>query len=345
GHAIGLVPGLIEQLETGRAPAAAVQAWIAQANAFADNQPGAADTPAALLAARPAVPEPEPEPAPEPQPEPAPPRSEMDPVLRDIFTREASGHLDSLREFIAGCALRTAPYAVTEAAHRASHTLAGSANMADVDPAVAVARPLNEYLRHLHDDRVGLPEAGLGLVRRAVEAIHTVVEALREGRDPGHGDEALAAEIRALHEDYQVRAEAGATEEVAAEEQFDPDILALFCEEAGEILEEAQGAMAAWRAQPGAGEPLLALQRHLHTIKGSARLAGVRSIGDLSHDLENLFEGLAEGRRVAAPGLVDVVQECLDAIHAMRDVAAEGRMPDVPAGLQQKLAAALAGEF
>jgi len=387
---VGLLPGLIEQLESGRAPVADLQSWIVQANAFAESRPNAAETFAALLDGRPLerapaaefepepeaepeltaapepeaelepeapmAPEPEPEAEPEPEPEaepepelepelePEPARSEMDPVLRDIFTREASGHLDSLRAFIEGCALRTAPYAVTEDAHRATHTLAGSANMAAVVPAVAVARPLNEYLRRLYDDHVGLPEAGLALVRRAVDVVAAVVEALREGLDPGPGDERLAAAIRALHEDHQLRAEAGATDTLPGEERFDPDILALFCEEAAEILEEAQGAMAGWRARPGAAEPLRALQRHLHTIKGSARLAGVRTIGDFSHDLENLFEALADGSRATEPGLIDVVQHCLDAIHTMRDVAAEGHMPAVPPGLHERLAAALAGE-
>jgi chemosensory pili system protein ChpA (sensor histidine kinase/response regulator) len=333
--AVEVVAELIEQLETGRAPRADVEAWIVQANAFADGETGFVPGPLA-------APGPAPEPAPEPEPEPR--RSEMDPVLRDIFTREASGHLDALREFIDGCALRTAPYAVTESAHRASHTLAGSANMADVVPAVTVARPLNEYLRRLYDDHVGLPDAGLALVRRAADTIQAVVETLREGLDPGPGDETLAAEIRALHEEYQLRAEAGATTTVPGDEHFDPEILALFCEEASEILEEAQGAMAEWRARPGAEEPLRALQRYLHTIKGSARLAGVQSIGDFSHELENLFEALADGRRVTEPGLVEVVQHCLDAIHQMRDTAAAGHMPEVPAGLEARLAAALAGE-
>jgi chemosensory pili system protein ChpA (sensor histidine kinase/response regulator) len=345
GQAVVLLPALIEQLETGRVPQADVPAWIEQASAFADGRPDAVETSAALLAGSQVAGETEPASAPLPEPaqEPGPAPSEMDPVLREIFTREASGHLDSLRTFINGCAVRTAPYAVTEDAHRASHTLAGSANMADVTPAVAIARPLNEYLRHLYDDHVGVPDAGIAMLQRAVEAIEAVVESLREGLDPGPADESLATEIRTLHEDYQLRAEAGATTTLPEEAQFDAEILGLFCEEAAEILEEAQGAMAAWRAQPGSGEPLRALQRHLHTIKGGARLAGVRSIGDLSHDLETLFESLAEDGRASQPGLFDLVQHCLDAIHGMRDAAAGGHMPEMPPGLHERLVSALAG--
>jgi chemosensory pili system protein ChpA (sensor histidine kinase/response regulator) len=392
-RAVAVVPQLIEQLETGRAPGLNVEEMIAEATAFAETTPPRAAASAGFDASAPVTADPEEPPAepvfeprstfePEPPPEPGaeetvpgpwvPPAAEpgdaasepeagpepadepavepvsappeMDPVLRDIFTREASGHLEDLRDFIAKCVLRTAPYAVTEAAHRASHTLAGSANMADVAPAVAIARPLNEYLRRLYDDRVGLSGAGLALVKRAVAVIADVVDAVREDRDPGPARHDLAAEIRALHEEYQIRAEAGATTLLPEEEAFDPEILELFVDEAGEILEEAQGDMAAWRARPNFEQPVRALQRHLHTIKGSARLAGVRSIGDFSHDLESLFEALAEGELTSEPGLIDLVQHCLDALHAMRDVAAGGHMPEVPRGLHERLAGALAGE-
>ena len=325
--AIGVVPQLIEQIETGRAPDDDIEAWILRANAWAETTPAAGTV----------------EPA-------APEVHEMDPVLREIFTREATGHLEVLCDYVASCALRTAPYAVTEAVHRASHTLAGSANMADVVAAVVIARPLNEYLRRLHDDRAGLSGAGLELVKRAVDTIANVVAGLEQGEAPGAPDAVLADEIRALDDDYQLRADAGAVERVPADEGAeaelagsDPEILAIFCEEAGEILEEAEGAMAAWRASPTAPEPLHALQRHLHTIKGSARLAGVRTIGDFSHDLEHLFEGLADGRRRAEPGLIDVVQECLDSLHDMRDVVAGGRMPVLPEELMARLADAVAG--
>jgi chemosensory pili system protein ChpA (sensor histidine kinase/response regulator) len=339
GHAVGLVPGLIEQLETGRPTREDVEAWIGLANAFAEDSPDAPERCAALLA------EPVAEAPAEPPPPPEPARSEMDPVLRDIFTREAAGHLETLREYIENCRLRTAPYVVTEAAHRASHTLAGSANMADVAPAVAIARPLNEFLRRLHDDRAGLNEAGLALVQRAVAAVSSMVDTLNQGLQPGEVDASLGSEIRALHEDYQLRADAGAIEIVAPDESPDPEILALFCEEAAEILEDAQGAMAEWRVAPAAEGPLRALQRHLHTFKGGARLAGVRSIGDFGHQLEHLFEALAEGRRRVEPGLIELVQECLDALHAMRDTAAEGHLPETPARLMARLEAALAGEL
>jgi chemosensory pili system protein ChpA (sensor histidine kinase/response regulator) len=333
-RAVAEVGGLIEQLESGRRAKIDPGAFMEQARAFAEGRPGAAEQLEATLAAQPAEPE-------EAVAEEA--TAEMDPVLRDIFTREATGHLEVLRHYTEGCRLRTPPYTVTEAAHRASHTLAGSANMAGVAPAVAVARPLNEYLRRLHDDRAGLPEDGLKLVEAATEAVSDVVAALRDGRAPPPAAEDIAEAIRALHEEYQIRAEAGA-EEAEAEPELDHEIAALFCEEAGEILEEAQGALAHWRDAPADANPLRALQRHLHTLKGGARLAGISVMGDFSHQLESLFERLAQGRQAVAGGTRELAQECVDALATMLDTVNSGHLPAARGDLAARLDAALAGE-
>jgi chemosensory pili system protein ChpA (sensor histidine kinase/response regulator) len=68
-RAVTLLPALIEQLESGRAPETDVQPWIVQASAFAESRPNAAETFAALLEGRPVEPEPAVEPEPEPEPE------------------------------------------------------------------------------------------------------------------------------------------------------------------------------------------------------------------------------------------------------------------------------------
>ncbi|MEJ2521950.1 MAG: Hpt domain-containing protein, partial [Gammaproteobacteria bacterium] len=337
-RATGAVDSLIEQLETGRQPDIDPVAFIAQANAFAEGRPDAE----ALLETTLGEAEAEAEAASAAEPE-VPEVPEMDPVLRDIFTREASSHLEMLRQFAEGCRLRSPPFTVTEDAHRASHTLAGSANMAGVASAVAVARPLNEYLRRLYDDRAGLPEEGLRLLEEAIGAVDAVVQGLQEGRGPGEPDREVADAIRALHDEYQLRAEAGDGEAEPTEE-LDAEIAALFCEEAAEILEESQGAMARWRAGADTGDALRSLQRHLHTLKGGARLAGISVMGDFSHQMESLFEALAEGRQQAAAGTADLAQDCLDALAAMLDTVSSGQMPAARPDLAGRLDAALAGE-
>lgn len=74
-----------------------------------------------------------------------------------------------------------------------------------------------------------------------------------------------------------------------ADEVHDPDVLPFFLEEADDLLEDIENAMQAWRNEPEDVSQAELLNRVLHTLKGSARLAGLSLLGDLSHDLEALI--------------------------------------------------------
>jgi chemosensory pili system protein ChpA (sensor histidine kinase/response regulator) len=146
--AVSAVPELVEQLETGRAPAADIAKIINTANNLAGVRPGAAPAAAAPAAAAPAARRPaEPpvlkEPAVAAAVSAAPPpvmeaptlvplpekknteaeaitpaaaseESPMDPALHEIYAKETAGHLATIHKFIAACQQATAPYAVTE---------------------------------------------------------------------------------------------------------------------------------------------------------------------------------------------------------------------------------------
>ncbi len=82
-----------------------------------------------------------------------------------------------------------APYPVTEALHRAAHTLSGIAKTAGVRQGIKVAEPMEHYIRKLHDNGHGLPEEGLLLLRDTVHSLENVVEHVEEdtGYFPDHG--------------------------------------------------------------------------------------------------------------------------------------------------------------
>src|SRR5690606_19848026 len=67
------------------------------------------------------------------------------------------------------------------------------------------------------------------------------------------------------------------------------------------------------------------LQRLLHTLKGGARMAGITTMGNLSHALETLLAGMAERRVVPTAETLDLLQQCLDTLHTMRDCVEGGR--------------------
>ncbi len=74
------------------------------------------------------------------------------------------------------------------------------------------------------------------------------------------------------------------------EEDVDPEILAIFAEEAEEILEKIEKAVEAWRDHPDDNSHLENITRELHTFKGGARVAGFMYMGDRSHDFETFLE-------------------------------------------------------
>ncbi len=69
--------------------------------------------------------------------------------------------------------------------------------------------------------------------------------------------------------------------------QVDQELLTMFIEEAQEILPEIGTELRAWRANPKQTAHPDSLQRSLHTLKGSARMAGQAALGDSVHELED----------------------------------------------------------
>lgn len=69
-------------------------------------------------------------------------------------------------------------------------------------------------------------------------------------------------------------------------EHVDAEILTLFQEEADDLLPAIGTELRAWRASPHDTEHPDALQRALHTLKGSARMAGKHSLGNVVHNME-----------------------------------------------------------
>ncbi|HSI43545.1 MAG TPA: Hpt domain-containing protein [Methylotenera sp.] len=71
------------------------------------------------------------------------------------------------------------------------------------------------------------------------------------------------------------------------DQSIDQELLALFVEEARELVPQVGRDLRGWRANPQEGEYADSLQRALHTLKGSARMAGQSNIGDSVHHMED----------------------------------------------------------
>jgi chemosensory pili system protein ChpA (sensor histidine kinase/response regulator) len=125
----------------------------------------------------------------------------------------------------------------------------------------------------------------------------------------------------------------------------DPELVEIFLEEAAELMDGVDHALAQWGDTPSDREPVEELQRTLHTLKGGARLAGLMPIGDLSHVFESLLEGIGNDRIPASKGIHTFSQNVADRLMVQVEEAREGRSVQAADDLLRQLEAILAGEL
>ncbi len=99
----------------------------------------------------------------------------------------------------------------------------------------------------------------------------------------------------------------------------DPELVEIFQEEAKELLQSIRYNYPTWQKEKENGLPLETIQRNLHTLKGSARLAGITPMGDLSYALEKVFVGLAESKVQESDTLWNAIQESLQTLTIQLD--------------------------
>ena len=372
-EAVALLPKLVDELSAGPGPRTQPAHLVARAHALAAGHdapalPAAPPPASAEAAPQPAQPVPiaapaAAAPAPEwaatelimpPSPPAEAPAEGGDAALREIYARETSSHVQTVRTWLTREQPHPAPHVLTEEVYRACHTLSGSSRMAEARHGTRLAEPLNHWLRKSFDSGVGLDDSDLLLLADCMSAMAVVASHLDENTAFFAVHDTLRARIaRAEHELDRRVAEATeqsertgmhalpamqslrqpepAAAEAAAPSgapaiDFDPEVAAIFCEEASELLDASQSALQAWNANPAAGaEQLASLKRSLHTFKGGARMAGVSSMGDLSHELESLIVQIGLGTAAGDQRARAIAQEALDELARMREQVAGGR--------------------
>ncbi len=70
-------------------------------------------------------------------------------------------------------------------------------------------------------------------------------------------------------------------------DEIDEQLLPIFLEEAHELYPQIGSTLRAWRSEPTDAQLGRNLQRSLHTLKGSARMAGAMRLGELTHRVED----------------------------------------------------------
>ncbi|MGH8180298.1 MAG: Hpt domain-containing protein, partial [Steroidobacteraceae bacterium] len=227
--------------------------------------------------------------APEPEQSHAGTPAAMDEALREIYARETGAHVSTIRHYLKREALSAEPHLLPEDVYRACHTLAGSSKMAQARHGVRLAEPLDHWLRRAFGSGIGLRSADLTLLADSMGAMESVAAHLDEptGYFVNHWQllERLAEAERALDARIAEASRGGSSRagerleatpgprtpdgasppeqavseaqpEAALEEppDFDPEVAAIFTEEALELIDASERALSDWREKPGSPE-------------------------------------------------------------------------------------------
>lgn len=190
---------------------------------------------------------------------------------------------------------------VTHDMMRAIHTCASNSATAGLDELHDLARGLESVVAPMVDTQEHVSPAMLESIEEAVAGIIGAYEKISRREVPS-GLTGLTGRI--LEARHAVREEPGAidlggmeghsmfrapTLPTAIDDDRDDDIFPMFLEESEEIMLSIPGLLIQWE-RDNSQEAVKELKRASHTIKGSARMAGMMRFGALMHDLESLLE-------------------------------------------------------
>jgi len=120
---------------------------------------------------------------------------------------------------------------------------------------------------------------------------------------------------------------------LAPESEVDDDIIQVFIDEAGEVIQVLKDCLIRWNADPGDRDALITLRRSFHTLKGSGRLVGAHDVGEFAWVVENLLNRVIEGICPVSRGVLEFVTEAQARLPGLIE-ALSARKPsglDVPA--------------
>ncbi|MEP6601403.1 MAG: Hpt domain-containing protein, partial [Nitrospirota bacterium] len=237
-------------------------------------------------------------------------------ALVSIFTAEASDGLDKLSAAVSPPTSDSPP--VSDVMHQlfiVAHSLKGAAALYGYETASALAGILEKAF----EEAVAAPERDwpslvpivrelVGRLRRQIEVIQQTGAEERGSLDdlPGRFPDAIRfmQAVDALPDNYLMP-------------ELEPEVCGYFIPEAQEYLETITSSLLELEKDPEEVGELQRLFRAVHTLKGSAYTVGFQSVGDLTHELEDIVDGVLDGQVQLSPELTDRVFQGLDAIRLL----------------------------
>jgi chemosensory pili system protein ChpA (sensor histidine kinase/response regulator) len=207
-------------------------------------------------------------------------------------------------------------------------TLGEGAHLADLHPVDELCEALLDLYGAVEESSLAVSERFFHEAQAAHEALINMLDELAAGQEVSPQPQRIRALRELLDESLDpsamglirsdgsrslsIRELGTATAELeqsATAPGLDDEIVAIFLEEAVDILESAGQALQRWLRDSDNAAPLSSLQRDLHTLEGGARMAEIGPVGDLAHELASLYQGLVDRRYAFSDSLAVLLEQ------------------------------------
>jgi chemosensory pili system protein ChpA (sensor histidine kinase/response regulator) len=268
-------------------------------------------------------------------------------ALFNIASAEAMQHVRALHQQFAMMQMNKPPF-IQYDFMRAAHTLAGVNRTMGFAAVAELASALEGWLQARLEKTFTLNNQQVQMLVQAIVALDEMVQKICTRQMPKARDdlaEQLQADKDQLHEEMAVGmgldevseiggavetgtppatglliepAETNKTEapdrtgKPQVHDDVDEQLLPLFLEETHDLCPKIGSGLRALRGQPHDEAQLQLLKRLLHTLKGSARMAGAMRIGEIAHEMEGRV--LAGAQMRDRPGYWDDLESDFDRI-------------------------------
>ena len=265
----------------------------------------------------------------------------MDPELVAIFIEEAETLLIDLTEQLLLWAEQPDELSKIDPLLRTLHTLKGSARMAEIKPIGNIAHELESLYERCRHSGLIFSTPLYELLQEADDSLNGMLHAVQKYKACAESPlliqklKAFSQQVEQIDSlDLKIPQTEKSTEETQAVYtlNLDPELVPIFLEEAEEILAELSGNLLRWAESPDDSAEIEQLQRSLHTLKGSSRMAEIPAIGDLAHELETLYEFSTAGELPYSEALADILNQSHDALADMVE-AVKNQQPCISADL------------
>jgi len=305
----------------------------------------------------------------------------MDPVLFNIYYEESTGRLKFVEEVLRDHDSGAQQLTANKDLIRAFHTLYGSARTAEIEEIAELCGATEKYVKAREEaEDSTIPDEVVSVIKDVIATTSSMIEGIKSGI-PQKPDIVLLERINvALQDELQaqlqdsieiseteapsdevdempevVEASVSEVEEKPKQEaeilivspayaEIDEDLIDIFIEEAEELLESCDASIIALEANAEDKEASLVLQRDMHTLKGGARMAELKPVGDLTHVLESLMIELENGKVEADKRLFDLIHQSIDNLTDMISSVRDRKDLNYAVSLVPNIEALLRGE-